>query len=154
MNVPKGHVCISLFCSSFNPKLLFFRSSSFFDFIKRECTRHSNMSIEPEVSSRLKVSFDSLTVMVKQEIISSYYNRKTNRKIELKEQIHDFFVNKSGVNEKRLVFSSLLSLYNCVYYLTEIVGREIVEASPSAISETLRLNLRCKINEYLLNASA
>lgn len=106
------------------------------------------------MSSRLKVSFDSLTVMVKQEIISSYYNRKTKRKIEVKEQIHDFFVNKSGANEKRLVFSSLLSLHNCVYYLTEIVVREIFEASPSAISETLRLNLRCKINEYLLDASA
>jgi hypothetical protein len=135
--------------------LLFFRSSSFFDFIKRECTKlYSNIAIEPEVSSRLKVSFDSLTVMVKQEIISSYYNRKTKRKIEVKEQIHDFFVNKSGANEKRLVFSSLLSLHNCVYYLTEIVVREIFEASPSAISETLRLNLRCKINEYLLDASA
>ena len=91
-----------------------------------------------------------MSLMVKQKLTSSYVNCKTNITIELKEQIHDYIVTKPTMNEKRLIFSRALSLHNCVYYLTEVVFREIMEAMRSeSLAISSQLHLKCKINEYL-----
>ena len=113
--------------------------------------RHS-LALDLKLNSKLNAALDSLTVMVKQELTSSYYNRKTKRPIDLKEQIHDYIVTKLTVNEKRVIFSRALSLHNCVYYLTEIVFREILEiakSEPFTISKSSQLRLKCNINEFI-----
>lgn len=120
--------------------------------------RHS-LALDLKLNSKLNAALDSLNVMIKQELTSSYYNRKTKRPIDLKEQIHDYIVTKLTVNEKRVIFSRALSLHNCVYYLTEIVFREILEVARSepfimGESSQSQLRLKCNINEYIHSNSA
>lgn len=128
------------------------------DSIVRECdSRLGSSVIEPELSSRLKAALDSLTVVIKQELTTCYYNRKTKNRIEIKKQEIDHLVTKPRMNEKRVILSKVLSLHNCVYYLTEIVFREVQEimrSVPIAITGSSQLYLKCKINEYLQSMSA
>jgi len=96
----------------------FFRSSSFRDFILRESIFRHSLALDLKLNSKLNAALDSLNVMIKQELTSSY---------------------------------------NCVYYLTEIVFREILEVArsgPFIMSESSQLRLKCNINEYIHSNSA
>ena len=110
--------------------------------------------INPELRFKLKATFESLTVMLKEEIKSCYYYRADNKRIELEKQAHDFIVTTLASNEKRVIFNRVISLNNRLFYLTEILFKEILEVinlRSFEISEHNQWRLKFKINEYLLS---
>ena len=129
------------------------RSSSFADLVRSglregfECPL-----IDLEIFSKLKVTFESLTIELKEEIKSSYYYRATNKRIELEQQTHDFIITKPSSKEKRVIFNTSISLEDRLFYLTEIVFDEIVEVLNLDLNKHDKSNqwrLKCKISKYL-----
>ena len=100
-------------------------------------------------SEQLKANFESLSVVQKEELKTQYFYRSTNKPIELEEQAHDFFVTEMTVNGKRLIFNRVLPLNNRLFYLTEILFKEILEALSLKISEPDQWRMKLKISEYL-----
>ena len=133
------------------------RSSSFFDLVIRECS----LLMDPAKLrlEQLKANFESLTVVQKEELKTQYFYRATNEPIELEEQAHDFIVTPNGkrqrmgmtANGKQLIFNRVLSLNSRLFYLIEILFKEILEALSLEISEPDQWRMKLKISEYLMS---
>ena len=104
--------------------------------------------INPELRFKLKATFESLTVMLKEEIKSCYYYRADNKRIELEQQTHDFIITKPSSKEKRVICNT--SLEDRLFYLTEIVFDEkVLNLDLNKHGKSNQWRLKCKISKYL-----
>ena len=105
---------------------------------------------------QLKANLESLTIVQKEELKTRYFYRATNEPVEL-EQAHDFIVTPNRkrqrmgmtANGKRLIFNRVLSLNSRLFYLIEILFKEILEALSLEISEPDQWRMKLKFSEYL-----